>query len=52
MKDIKKLDKELSQKIEKVIADGDIAKSRERQSAAEKAIQQRDKFRRENNLKR
>ncbi len=47
-RDYKKLDKELTQKIETVIKDGDITKSRERQKVAENLIRQQQAFRKKN----
>jgi ubiquinone/menaquinone biosynthesis C-methylase UbiE len=52
MTDILKRDSELKKQIDKVVNSGDIKKSREQQSAAEKLIRQRQDFRRKHGLDR
>ena len=51
MKRHEQLDKELTQKIERIVSSGDILKSREQQTAAEKLIRQRADFRKRHGLK-
>jgi len=49
--DTRKLDQELTKKIEKVVFNGaDIKKSREKQRAAERLIQTQKDFRRRNGI--
>jgi hypothetical protein len=52
MDNLLKKDSELKSKIEKIVGTGDIKKSREQQSAAEKLIRQRQDFRRKHGLDR